>query len=63
MRMIVLMHDAIFKIIYCDESANVCNDGDGDEDYDDEYLDFSPGIGEGVLGSTPPGDSFGGVGG
>ena len=41
MRMIALMHDAIFKIIYCDESANVCNDGgtsgDGDGgDYGDE---------------------------
>ena len=27
MRMIVLMHGTIFKIIYCDERANVCNDG------------------------------------
>ena len=25
--------------------------------------DLLPGIGEGVLGSTPPGDSLGGVGG
>ena len=41
------------------------NDGDGGEDDDDndECDNFSPGIGEGVLGSTPPGDSFGGVGG
>ena len=43
----------------------VKNDGDGGEDDDDndECYNFSPGIGEGVLGSTPPGDSFGGVGG
>ena len=38
-------------------------DGGNDDEEEKDDADFSPGIGEGVLGSTPPGDSLGGVGG
>ena len=36
---------------------------DHDNDAENSNSEFLPGIGDGVLGSTPPGDSLGGVGG